>query len=267
VAGQLRPQDPDLLDVGVTAHGLLTEHSGADSLASVALSEEDAQALLNARPGDEFNLSANEIDKLKMFKQTLKRTPYRAIEGAAGEHFRDILLQRYEAYRRGGTDAIAPYARKEGGESKPSLELRQAANASPILSRYLPVLHKAWLDYPRAMPPGAREVFPWVEKTVEGRPAAILRHRINMDWNGGVLVLTREFYTPHSYNSSQWLTGCLPYLDGTVVFQQVHSFTDQVAGVASHVKHIVGRKMLKDKMLKSFERLDSQLEKEVAVKG
>ena len=64
-----------------------------------------------------------------------------------------------------------------------------------------------------------------------------------------------EFYAPHSYNSSQWITGCLPYRNGTVVFQQVRSYTDQVAGVASDAKHIVGRELLKDKMLKSFERL------------
>jgi hypothetical protein len=255
VAEQLRLEDPDLLDVDVTAHGLLTEHSGSGSLAPVVLSKEEAQGLLDAGPGDEFNLSAHEIDKLKTFKQELKRTPQRAIEDAAGEHFREILLQRYEAYRRGGTNAIAPYARKESKDSKPSLELRQAANASAILSRYFPALHKAWLDYPKALPPGASELFPWVEKNVEGRLAAILRHRINMDWNGGVLVLTREFYAPHSYNSSQWITGSLPYRDGTVIFQQVRSFTDQVAGVASDVKHLVGRKLLKDKMLKSFERL------------
>jgi len=73
------------------------------------------------------------------------------------------------------------------------------------------------------------------------------------------LALTREFYASHSFNSSQWITGCLPYLEGTVVFQQVHSYTDQVAGVASDVKHMVGRKILKDKMLKSFERLQSRL--------
>ena len=69
------------------------------------------------------------------------------------------------------------------------------------------------------------------------------------------MVLTREIYAPHSYNSSQWITGCLPYRDGTVVFQQVRSFTDQVAGAASDVKHLVGRELLKDKMLMSFARL------------
>ena len=255
VVGQLRLENPDLLDVDVTALGLLTEHGGASSLAPVVLSKEEAQALLDAEPGDEFNLSTHEIDSFKTLKKTLNRTPYRPIGDEVGQHYRELLFQRFKAYRRGGIHAIAPYAREESLFSKPSLELREAAHASAILARYFPALSKAWLDYPKTLPPGASEVFPWVEKNVEGRPATILRHRVNMDWNGGVLVLTREFYAPHSYNSSQWITGCLPYRNGTVVFQQVRSYTDQVAGVASDAKHIVGRELLKDKMLKSFERL------------
>ncbi|MEI6334356.1 MAG: hypothetical protein WCS87_07335 [Methylococcaceae bacterium] len=259
VAGHFRLENSISLDVGVTAHGILTPHSGADSLAAVTLSREEAQTLLNAEPGDEFNLSTQEIEKLKTFKQTSNQMSNKALEEVAGEHFRAILLQRYKAYRYGGTNAIAPYARAEGLDSKPALELRQAANESALLARYLPALHKAWLDYPKALPSGAVEAFPWVKKTVEGRPAAILRHRVAMDWNGGVLVLTREFYATHSYNSSQWITGCLPYRDGTVVFQQVRSFTDQVTGMASDIKHIVGRKLLKDKMLKFYERLCGSL--------
>jgi len=47
------------------------------------------------------------------------------------------------------------------------------------------------------------------------------------------------------------------YREGTVVFQQVHSYTDQVTGTASNVKHIIGRQLLADKMLKSFARLCS----------
>ena len=255
VAGQLRLGDTGLLDVDVTAHGLLTEHGGASALTPVALSKEEAQALLDAEPGEEFNLSTHEIDSFKTLKKTLKRRPYSPIGDEVGQHYREILFQRFEAYRHGGGHAIAPYAREESLFSTPSLELRQAANASAILPRYFPELYKAWLDYPKALPPGAVEAFPWVVKNVEGRSATILRHLVNIDWNGGVMVLTREFYASHSYNASQWITGCLPYHDGTVVFQQVRSYTDQVAGVASDVKHLVGRELLKDKMLKSFERL------------
>ena len=260
VAGQLQREDPDSLDVDVTAHGILTEHSVVDSLAPVVLPREQAQALLDVEPGDEFNLSSHEIDSFKTLKKTLKRTPYRPIEDEAGQHYREILFHRFKAYRRGGTNAIAPYAREEGKDSKPSRELRQAANESAILSRYFPDLSKAWLDYPKALPPGTAEAFPWVEKNVENRPTVILRHRVSINWNGGVLVLTREFYATHSYNSSQWITGCLPYRDGTVIFLLLRSFTDQVTGVASNVKHLVGRDIQKDKMLKSFERLQSLLQ-------
>jgi hypothetical protein len=250
-AEQLRLENPDPLDVDVTAYGLLTEHGGAASFASAVLSRAEIEALLDTEPGDEFNLSASEIDSFK----TLRQTSPEAIEDAAIQHYREVLFQRFEAYRRGGMHAIAPYVREGNRDSKPSLELRQAANASVVLARYFPALYKAWLDYPKPLPPGADEAFPWVEKKVEGRPAVILRHRISSDWNGGVLSLTREFYAPHSYNSSQWLTGCLAYRDGTVVFQQVRSYTDQVGGIASDVKHMIGREILKDKMLKSFKRL------------
>jgi hypothetical protein len=251
VARHLRLENPDSLDVDVIAYGMLTRHGGADSLASFVLPEEEALALLNVEPGGEFNLSADEIDSIK----TLKQTPHKSLRDAVIQRYREILFQRFEAYRRGGTNALAPYAREQGLDSKPSVELRQAANASAILARYFSALHRAWLNYPDALPPGADESFPWVEKKVENRPAAILRHRVNIDWNGGIVVVTREFYASHSFNSSQWITGCLPYRDGTVIFQQVRSYTDQVAGFASDVKHIIGRQLLKDKMLKSFKRL------------
>lgn len=256
VVKQLRQNNPDPLDVDVTAFGALNELDGAASLASVVLSREEAEALLDVEPGDEFNLSASEIDSFK----TLRRRFSDVIEDAILQHYREVLFQRFDAYRRGGMHAIAPYAREPGRDSKPALELRQAATASAILLRDFPALYKAWLDYPKPLLSGAEEAFPWVEKKVEGRPAVILRHRISTDWNGGVLTLTREFYAPHSYNASQWITGCLAYRGGTVVFQQVRSYTDQVTGIASDVKHMIGRRLLKDKMLKSFKRLCGVLE-------
>jgi hypothetical protein len=260
VLEHLRIDDIGLLEVNVTAHGLLTTDSKVDSLKTVSLSNEDALTLLNAEPGDDFNLSAQELDSLKSFKKSLKYNPHTSISGAVGQHYREILFQRFQAYRQGGTYAIAPYMREDDLESKVSVELHQAAKASFILERYFPDFFKVWLDYPKILPTGAKEIFPWVEKNVEGRLTTILRHRIDIDWSGGALILIREFYASHSYNSSQWITGCFAYREGTVVFQQVRSYTDQVAGVASDVKHLVGRELLKDKMLKYFERLCSVLD-------
>lgn len=255
VAGHLRTDNPDLLDVDVTVHGMLTAHSKVDALSPVVLSDEETEALLDAEPGDKFNLSGHEIEKLKTLKRTSNGSPHKAIRDTIEQRYREILFDRFEAYQRNGTYAIASYAREKNLNIKPSVELDQAANASVILARYVPDLHKAWINYPTTLPPKTNEMFQWVEKNVQNRPAVILRHHVNYDWNGGTLILTREFYASHSYNSSQWITGCLVFRDGTVVFQQVRSYADQLAGVATDVRHLIGRKLLKNKMLKSFERL------------
>ncbi|MDD1641104.1 MAG: hypothetical protein LUQ68_06275, partial [Methylococcaceae bacterium] len=84
VAGHLRLEHPDSLDIDVTAHGMLTEHGGTDSLSPVVLYKEVAQALLDAEPGDEFNLSADELGSFKTLKKLLNRTPHRAIEDVVG---------------------------------------------------------------------------------------------------------------------------------------------------------------------------------------
>jgi hypothetical protein len=254
VAGQLRTDNPDLLDVDVIAHGILA-HGKVDALPPAVLSNEEIEALLDAEPGDQFNLSSDEIENFKTLKRTVNGAPDKAIRDTIEQRYRKMLFDRFEAYRRDGTYAIAPYARENNLNVKPSVELDQAANANDILARYVPALHKAWINYPAALPPKTNEVFQWVEKNVQDRPAFILRHHINHDWNGGALVLTREFYASHSYNASQWITGCLAYRDGTVIFQQVRSYADQLSGVATDVRHLIGRKLLKNKMLTSFERL------------
>ncbi|MBS1211928.1 MAG: hypothetical protein H6R26_544 [Proteobacteria bacterium] len=256
----LRRDDPGILDIDVTAHGGLSDLAGDDPFARFEMPGDELKALLGPSPSDEFNLSAQEI---KVFEAAKALSPKAALD-EAGQQYRKILRQRFEAYRQGGLGAIAPYVRTDSRESSPARELRQAAAETDLLARHLSALHKAWLNYPAALPPGAREAFIWVSKIVEERPTAILRHRVDVDWNGGVLVLTREFYVGHSYNSSQWLTGCLPWRDGAVVFQQVRTFTEQVAGLASGPKHFVGRELLKGAMLKTLEHLHEALSAKAA---
>ena len=256
VAERLKEDNPDTMDIEVSAHGELSPAQGANQFARFHLPKDEAQALLEVEPGDEFNLSPPDIERFK----SLKGVVHKGVLGEVEHRYREMLFQRFEAYRHGGADAIAAYAREDSPDSNPGLELRQASSENKLLARYLPALHQAWLDYPQGLPKGVEEKFTWISKTVENRQTAILRHRFSMDWQGGAIVLTREFYAAHSYNSSQWLTGCLPWRGGTVVFQQVRSFTDQVAGVGSPAKHFIGRELLKDKMLKSLERLRAVLE-------
>lgn len=256
----LRHENPALLDIDIIASGFLTQYDESDSLAAILLPEEETGALLDVEPGNEFNLSISEIASFRSLKEMLPQMPRHVIHDKVLQHYREILFRRFQSYRRGGTNAIEPYAREQNQNSKPSLQLRRAAEENIILKRHFPALYEAWLEYPTPLPDGTDEDFSWVEKKVKGRPAVILRHRVRFEWNDGLLVLLREFYAPHSYNSSQWITGSVAYRGGTIVFQQVRSHTDQVAGLASSVKHMIGRQLLKGKMLMAFKRLCRVLE-------
>lgn len=75
VAGHLRTNNPDFLDVNVAAQGMLAQHGEADSLSSVVLPDEEAEALLDAEPGDKFNLSDYEIESFKTLKRSFNGPP------------------------------------------------------------------------------------------------------------------------------------------------------------------------------------------------
>lgn len=257
VAERLRQDDPAVLDYDVSVHGEMAESKGANLFASLKLSDEEAQALLEAGPGDSHNFSSAEWAKF----HDLKGVPTKGALAEAEHRYREVLFQRFLAYRKGGVAGVLDFERgADSPASKPGQELVLAAKETGFIHHYFPALQQAWLHYPHtALPKGVEERYLWVNKEVENRPAAILRHRIALDWEGGLITLTREFYASHSYNSSQWLTSALPWKEGTVVFQQVRSFTDQVGGAGYEAKHLIGREILKERMVKTFGALRKSL--------
>jgi hypothetical protein len=66
----------------------------------------------------------------------------------------------------------------------------------------------------------------------------------------GEVILARQFYAGHSYNSNQLTIACLPYRDGSLVFYANRTFTDQVAGFGSSLKHSIGREQAQNEMTK-----------------
>jgi len=214
---------------------------------------EEAANFLAAQPGSVFNLSTDEF-----------RTLHSIASGgsdSASQAYRNILLQRWQAYQKNGLKGIASYDRGNGTEASPGGELRFATQDSKILSAYFPELYQAWLNYPVALPNGTEETFIWRNRQVEGRPTAILVHRIIYSAQTGELILSRQFYAGHSYNSNQLVIACLPYLDGSLVFYANRTFTDQVAGFGSGLKHSIGQKQAKSEITKLLKNLHSILKK------
>jgi hypothetical protein len=249
--------DPDII-----AHGEIQPKSGTDAFNGFAFTfkqSDEASDLLNAAAGDQFNLSAEEIQGLAAQKKNLTNADTIALIEGVSQHYREILLKRWQAYRKDGLAGIPPYAR-DGADASPAEELRTAAASSRFLARYFPDLHKAWLNYPAKLASGAEEQFYWLNRKVENRPTAILGHRVTQTSDAGSVILARQFFVGHSYNSSQLTIVCLPYHDGSIVFYAHRTSTDQVAGMGSSLKHAIGREQMREQMIKNLVRLRSAVQ-------
>ena len=243
------------IDGEITAEGAIPQKATPETFKGFGFKagDEEATNFLAAQPGSKFNLSTDEFRSLHSIGSSGP--------DSASQAYRNILMQRWQAYQKNGLKGILTYDRGNGTEANPGGELRFATQDSKILSRYFPELYKAWLNYPVTLPSGAEESFIWRNRQVESRPTPILLHRIIFSTQTGELILSRQFYAGHSYNSNQLVIACLPYLDGSLVFYANRTFTDQVAGFGSSLKHSVGQKQAKSEISKLLKKLHGVLKK------
>ncbi len=261
IANYFKSGDLVSIDSDITAHGSIQLNSDVDAFKGFSFTlkqSDEARDLMAAAAGDRFNLSAEEIKGFAALKEKLAGADKAALAADVSQHYRQILLQRWQAYLKGGLAGIAPYARN-GTDAKPAEELRTVASSSKIFANLLPDLHKTWLNYPEKLPADTEEHFFWFNRTVENRPTAILSHRILQTSGTASVIIARQFFVGHSYNSSHLVVGCLPYRDGSIVFYAQRTSTDQVAGLGSSLKHSIGREQMKKQMIKNLERLRSNI--------
>jgi hypothetical protein len=218
----------------------------------------EAKAFIEAKAGSDFNLSTGELDALKSLRMSLENADDKTLLNAANLKYREFLLQRYQAYRMKGLPGIDPYSRKDG-QADPSAELQVDAEHSKLWATYLPALKQAWANYPMPLPEGTIERMLWYNQQVEDRPTPILLHRVIFGTDSAGILLSRQYYVGHSYNSSQVVVGALPYGQGTVVFYSTRSSTDQVAGIGSSLKHSIGREQLRKAMTSYLQQLNKKL--------
>lgn len=237
------------IDTEVIAQGVIPQQATLDDFKGFGFKtgSDEAANFLAAKPGSQFNLSTEEFQTLKV------ANPEQS--DAASQAYRKILLQRWQAYRKSGLKGIAPYDRGDGTEANPGGELRTATLESKLVARYFPELYKAWLNYPAALPAGAEETFFWRNRQVEGRPTAILLHRVILSEGDSEIVLSRQFYAGHSYNSNQLVVACLPYRDGSLVFYANRTFTDQITGLGSSLKRSIGQEQARSEIAKQLKSL------------
>lgn len=249
IIGLIKSKGLASIDTAVTAEGVIPSQATPDAFKGFSFKpgSDEAANFLAATPGSQFNLSTEEFQALQAANSSQP--------DAASVAYRNILLQRWLAYRKNGLKGIASYDRGNGSEANPGGELRTATLDSKVLARYFPELYTAWLNYPAALPTGAEETFFWRNRQVESRPTALLLHRVQLSTGTGEIILSRQFYAGHSYNSNQLIIACLPYRDGSLILYANRTFTDQVAGFGSSMKHSIGGDQARSEMAKQLKNL------------
>lgn len=245
IAGKILGTDPQ-----VVASGEFNGSGSPADLAQLQVSKETLQAFVNARPGEALNLSTGEIAAFNALKSSGPQ--------AALSQLRQMLLDRFQAYKVSGLAGIAPYDRG-GSTTDVADQLRKASNAVTVLRKYMPALQQALIDYPRAAVPGMRQTFRWVNYNIDGTTTLVLVHELTAADGAARAVVQRQFYVSEGYNTEQAVAGFLPVQSGTVVAYTNHTFTDQVAGFGGGVKRGIGRRMMASKLTQMFETTRSRV--------
>lgn len=214
----------------------------------------EATNFLAAKSGNQFNLSAQELQTVRSINPIIA-SPI----PLASQVYREILWQRWQDYRKKGLKGIAAYDRSAGKTADPAKELLVASLNNKILVNYFPDLYKIWLNYPVALPAGVDEHFFLINRQVESRPTVDLVHRIILTADTGGIILSRQFYVGHSYNSNQLMLICLPFRNGSLVFYVNQTFTDQITGFGSSIKRPVGREQMRRRMDSHLKNLSRAL--------
>ncbi|NCW27381.1 MAG: hypothetical protein EBV83_03650 [Verrucomicrobia bacterium] len=243
-ADNLMGRDPTF-----SASGQLSAES--PKIEGVKLTADEAMDYLNAEPGSDFNFHSDEYAKLKAAKKTVKDDSQAPT--VAAKVIGEILTQRFQAYRQAGIGAVAPYDRGGGKFSEPGDELLNSMLASPILQNAAPDAFRAFRDFPGGPASGMVHEFFWSQQKVEDKPAFILSHRMTYPMQHGVIFMDRQYFVSRTYNSMLTGAGCGQVAEGTLIYYVNRTSTDQVAGFMQETKHSVGRKQMREELIKMFE--------------
>ena len=234
--------------------GWKPDESADEVFAAVALDateSDEAEIFSRASAGSKLNLSAAEIEQFRKVKSD--PTPVSA-------QLRSMLKARYSTYRQSGLSGIAPYARGGSKRAMPGQELVLAIKETMTAAKRQDYF-QALLSYPANPLPDVEHRFYWFKQKVEGRPTFILAHRAIRLSANAALMTEEQYYVGHSFNSNFIAGGGLQVQGGTLVFYVNRTFTDQVAGFGSGLKHSIGRGRMLSEVAANLQRIREQLQK------
>ena len=234
------------IDPNSKHHGALEGEGSPAQLASLKLSPNQVNAHSNAKPGEDLNLSAAEIQAF----QALSGQPAARVE----EQVRKGLIARYAAYRAKGLDGIAPYERDGDKQTPAAGDLKRASEAASGLKKHAPAFFEVLNSYPKGKAQ-INETFNWQNYEAHGEPVLLLTHAFTMSEGDAILASQRQFYVSSSYNVEQAIAALLPVSEGTLVVYVNRTSTNQVTGFGGGSKRAIGSRVLASQLDDLFSKL------------
>jgi hypothetical protein len=232
------------VDPGTIAYGKFEGDGSIAQLAGLKLTPAQLKAFSRAKPGDDLNLSSEEIAALNAVGKDV---------GAIQNEVRELLLARYRAYQVKGIAGIAPYARK-GSKSDPAGDLIKV-DRSVRASGILPAEFYGLLEsYPQGASSDLAENHYWAQFKAHGEDTIALVHDFQGTFAGTLVAVQRQYYVSTGYNAEQAIVGFLPVKDGTLVIYTNHTSTDQLTGFGGSAKRGIGRRLMARELEKLFKR-------------
>jgi hypothetical protein len=201
---------------------------------------DEVKALLAVEPGKEFNLSAEEIERFRQLQTEAEGLDDEALIATVNGVLRAFLAERLRRYQQTGLGGIASYQRSGKDASSPAEELNAATGAMEDMKRSAPNFYSILQKFPDARVEEVEHRFYVFKLNIAGRPGFILSHRVYFFGTEFALLAERHIYAPHFYNSLQLVAGVIPHENSSVLFYGNRTYTDEVAGFGSGVKHSVG---------------------------
>jgi hypothetical protein len=237
--------DATVLELGEIPDGSVD----SAAFSKLTLPADELDALVDAAPGTDFNLSKSEFEAVAAVKQD---------KSAAMQAYREILAARVESYRKQGLAGIAPYARG-GEETDVSQDLQSVLTRGNVSDPEVRSFVEALRSYPAAGPDDVEHRFVWLLQNLNDRPAVILAHRMTRKGKRISLLQQRNFFVGHTMDAMQTLSGLIGQGDEAIAIYANRTYTGQVAGFGSGAAHSIGRKIMSGEIEAALERILAKL--------
>lgn len=152
---------------------------------------------------------------MKLSREMITRLNRGIRSGDSAQLFRQVLLDYVQSYLGTGNSALLNYADKPTTVNL-AREFQDLLSASPYVREYSPELYAYLQSFPSGRPQGAEDFIYWSKESLGRRPVISLTHVSIYRRSGSdeVLILSKQIFASHYFDSSLGITGWIPRPDG-----------------------------------------------------